>query len=185
MHVNCRQSPDSESNNFLSMLGRCKSIACRDRILILVIGQVFLHIVREADLHTCSSRIAICSSRLQQSCYNIFLRGQQSIYVLCWLVPSKRYNIVCLIVQDIQVYFPILGFISIYIYIYETRIIFGLNVGLKEKTASQNLSINTRRVLAQLLIIPLGIGETSSPDVVQEKRFPSASDLKLADTDPI
>ena len=67
----------------------------------------------------------------------------------------------------------------------ETRIIFGLNVGLKKKTASQNLSINTRRVLAQLLIIPLGIGETSSPDVVQEKRFPSASDLKLADLDPI
>ena len=56
---------------------------------------------------------------------------------------------------------------------------------LSRKSPLKILSINTRRVLAQLLIIPLGIGETSSPDVVQEKRFPSASDLKLADQDPI
>ena len=56
---------------------------------------------------------------------------------------------------------------------------------LSRKSPLKILSINTRRVLAQLLIIPLGIGETSSPNVVQEKRFPSASDLKLADLDPI
>jgi hypothetical protein len=76
-----------------------------------------------------------------------FSQGSK-VNVLCWCTCTifgiKRVQYcVPYCARHIQVYFPILEFISIFIYM-EIRIIFGFNVGLKQKTASQNLSINTR-----------------------------------------
>ena len=66
---------------------------------------------------------------------------------------------------------------------------------LSRKSPLKILSINTRRVLAQLSIIPLGVGETSIisrcrgggplPIQIRSKTRRSRSDLKLTDLDPI